>query len=83
MQVAAQNALDLRIPLYERGEGFAVMQARLVHPPDAGRERRVVHQQKGRLFRNRCQGAVKPGEALVAERAAAFARNVRIERDQP
>ena len=43
VQVAAQDAFDLRMFGYDLRERFGIGEPDLVHEPDAGRERRMVH----------------------------------------
>ena len=48
VQMAAQDALDLRMAGYDRGECIAVLQTGPVHALDAGQEGWMVHHQEDR-----------------------------------
>src|SRR6267378_7140658 len=66
VQMAAQDALDLRIADYDRSKGLAVLQTGPVHALDARQEGWVVHHHYDRPRRRRGERAVEPGEPLRA-----------------
>ncbi len=64
VQMTAQDALDLRIAGYNRGERLAVLQTGPVHALDAGQEGWMVHHQQDRSRRRQGERVVEPGEPL-------------------
>ena len=82
VQMAAQDALDLRMARDDRREIRRVLERMAVHMLDAGRERRVVHHDQRRLGRRISQRSVEPIELLGAQEAAVVAGNMRVERDE-
>src|ERR1700746_1409107 len=61
VQMAAQDALDLRMTGDDRSERLAVLQTGLVHALDAGREGWMVHHQQDQSRWRRGERVVDPG----------------------
>src|SRR5262244_2854015 len=66
VQMAAQDALDLRMAGDDRSERLAILQTGPVHALDAGREGWMVHHQQDRSRWRRGERVVEPGEPLRA-----------------
>src|SRR5215469_8712268 len=66
VQMAAEDALDLRMAGDDRSERLAVLQTGPVHAFDAGPEGRMVHHQQDRSRWRRGERVVEPGEPLRA-----------------
>src|SRR5438105_15176369 len=62
VQMAAQDALALRIAGDDRSERLAVLQTGPVHALDARQEGWMVHHQQDRSRRRRGKDVVEPGE---------------------
>src|SRR5438132_8250775 len=62
VQMAAQDALDLRMAGYDRSERLAVLQTGPVHALDAGQKGWMVHHQQNRSRRRRGEDVVEPSE---------------------
>src|SRR6267154_3115837 len=62
VQMAAEDALDLRMAGDDRSERLAVLQTGPVHALDAGREGWMVHHQQDRSGWRRGERLVEPGK---------------------
>src|SRR5436190_16140913 len=82
VQVAAEDALDLRMAGDDRSERLAALQTGPVHALDARREGWMVHHQQDRARRRRGERVVEPVEPLRAQQTAALARDERVEGDE-
>ena len=67
VQMAAQDALDLRMAGYDRSERRAVLQTGTVHALDAGQKGRMVHHQQDRSRRRRGEDVVEPSKPRRAQ----------------
>src|SRR6516225_6527578 len=73
VQMAAEDALDLRMAGDDRSERLAVLQTGPVHALDAGREGWMVHHQQDRSRWRQGECVVEPGEPLRAQKTAGLA----------
>lgn len=83
VQVAAQDALDLRVVANHLGKSCGIIKAVIVHIGDTGREGRMMHHDDGwtlGLFGERC---VEPGELIGAQRSVVLAIDQRIQGNEP
>src|SRR5712671_6031315 len=66
VQMAAQDALDLRMAGYDRSERLAVLQTGPVHALDAGQKGWMVHHYQHRSCRRQSERVVEPAEPIRA-----------------
>jgi hypothetical protein len=73
MDVAAENANDLPVPLDQGAQCLAVATVLPVHIRQPGEERRVMHHQNGRPIGRIAQAGVEPRESPLAQKAGVLA----------
>jgi hypothetical protein len=83
MQVAAKDALDLRMARDNFGEGAGIIEPVFVHVGDAGGERRVMHHHDGGPVGRCGERAIEPSQPIGAQFAVVLPRDQRVERNQP
>jgi hypothetical protein len=81
MNVAADNALDLRIARHDVAKRARIVKADLVHVCDPGAKWRMMHEDQRGLFRRLAQAGIEPSQSLVAQRAPTLPRDHRIQSD--
>ena len=81
VQMAAQDALDLRMFAYDLRKRFGIGEPDLVHEPDAGGERRMMHEQQRWSLRRGRERQREPLQALRAQFSAGLAWNDGIDGD--
>ena len=83
MQVAADEAVDLRVAHQDVGQaGAAAPEAVVVHALDEGAKRRMVHGEERRLLGSRGERVVEIGDLRGVDFAVGRARDRGVENDQ-
>ena len=83
VQVAAQDAFDLRMAPNHLGKSGGIIKAVIVHIGDTRREGRMMHHDDSWTLGLRGERCVEPGELIGAQRSAVLAIDQRIEGDEP
>src|ERR1700746_3521471 len=83
VQVAAKDALDLRMSCDDFGKSRGIVEAEIVHIGNTRREWRVMHQDYGRPIGLRRECSVEPTQSLGAQHPALLTGDQRVERDKP
>src|SRR6266545_7620266 len=83
VQMAAQDALHLRVTLHDLPHREGALQPEPIHVSDAGEERGVVHEDHRGPPRRFLEPRPEPGQALLAHQPAALPRHQGVEADEP